>query len=654
MAGFTMRERLEDEVQRRLDSGWDQAQIERSWSEIEASAKNQPMPADQPGPWSDDFPAPRGVMRPPEAIRQRSQLEKAAGAAADWAEGSGRAFGGGMASGATMGAMDPQAQLDRAREQWFTLNQIHKLGEGESFRDENGQVQMAVSPSSMRQAERDLREAEANAKAAKEHSLLATGGQIAGGGYGLGARVAGNFSRAIPGRTGELIGAGVGGATDATGAGILRGEDAGDALMSGARGGAASVALAGLAGASRDAGRAASPWVGTRAAGELSGEIDAVRGGGRGLAGVRNQTAQSRQRILRRDAEMADAELAERMAGEERLMPGPQPRIPSDRVLEQLDNSVERYDITNAPVNERAAGMIDKVKRNLSRPSEEAVPVDVENVPLQEIPERPGPWRQIPGHRQLSGDVPDDVAWKPPMEIEHDVRPTRAAETTPRNLLLERRRVRKDAGFGSRTPTDDMQANRDIYGAVDDAVKGAVPGLRDLDAQSHQQMNQRRRLMDNLVRNENGPREVNLGEVEGHGIPMGQHDDINLRVGDELAIDRNLMRYGDSSIPGELGEPYLAEVAKRDPEFAAALRQIQMKKAYEGTRLRNVFNDPIQQTSNQAFSGINRLLNPNSQIGRSLLYKADANLYPPMLQTAPGMHTPLDAVLRRRRKERDE
>ena len=355
-----------------------------------------------------------------------------------------------------------------------------------------------------------------------------------------------------------------------------------------------------------------------------------------GREGVHEAGRIARDEILARDAAMAEAESAAYNQGVEAL-PGMDDMISVAPVHRRLNRSVARFSNDN-PVRPKAEAKVEEVKGNLRNPVKQRIVPRTEDELQTNI--RPAsfeedvPWRARairesdlqtnirpvertktaggeavlisragPEGRPVVHFEPDPsrpgnqiVAFEPPF-VPDPTRPgahvvrldpgevIKGPRATPRDLLMQRRAVKKDAQFGGQETPENLGA-REIYFDVDEAVKDAVPGLRPLDEGYTRSARGRARRNDIMKGSEEGGREVQLPEPTREAIAAAEEPiKRTMRVGDEKQMAKTLARMGDDTVEAIAHEPYLKELAAQDPEFAAALERLLQRKDHAATRI---------------------------------------------------------------------
>lgn len=168
------------------------------------------------------------------APEQKSMLSRVPGAlagAADFVGGAGNAFANRMADSASMGALAPEANLQRAKEAYYNHLRMSKTG--------------MVSPNSLRQSQRDYEEAQAAMKDSADHKVAGFVGSATGAMMSPGTKVSSVIGGGTPGFARSMVAGGVGAGADATGRALIEGKNFSDALDQGAGAGMLGAGLGG-------------------------------------------------------------------------------------------------------------------------------------------------------------------------------------------------------------------------------------------------------------------------------------------------------------------------------------------------------------------------------------------------------------------------
>lgn len=540
-------------------------------------------------------------------------------------------------------------------------------------------------------------------------------GQFAGAAVGLGAGAGGAAATALKAGgagpaaseiAGNMLGGGLESATRAAGRGAdfkEASEETGlGALLSGGASGVLSAVRSGLHGVS--------PWIARRLAAEGSGAADRVGGGGMntkggtGYEGVEEQAHQGLQRILRQNKNLNASTQAEADALTSQL-PGIDDMDQMPDLHENLDAGISRAPGNNIPTREGAQARVNAIKRKTTNVTgqklvpvrEHQVKTDVVPIIDETIPRGRGrdiEIREITGYepdfyrsgkapsdgRPLRGDLLRQSRSDPEMaERLYRDDPTRqnvsrldpgeeieGPATTPRYLTELRANERADSGFGTRSPTAENLDARKAYFALSEAAKKRMPGLKPIDAMRHRRLAQSRREMALLTGNEKGMRPSDAPADFGNpdelaaaeALPEGPKAEAEIKgqPSEEEAAIRRLAIAGDSSVPALNKNRHLQELASADPEYAAAIKDIETKKAIEATRLLTL-SDPVGRTLSQ-MPGMGDSLNWaqrfGGQAGRAIGSKIDRYGIPAGLRLAPTLTNPVDALLERLRRQQEE
>jgi hypothetical protein len=179
-------------------------------------------------------------------------------------------------------------------------------------------------------------------------------------------------------------------------------------------------------------------------------------------------------------------------------------------------------------------------------------------------------------------------------------------EATNADLVALRRSLQEAAAFDSPTPTDAQLEARKLYLALRDGIRGSSDEIAAADDAFTSAQRARARRNDLLLGNEEGPRTVQLpDEAALEAKPLRQA----ARANDERNAAVKLSRLSDDSVEGARAKPQLEELAAQDPEFAAALKELEGRKAWMATR----FGAPAMPTNlNRAIDPIQRWILQNS------------------------------------------
>jgi len=439
------------------------------------------------------------------------------------------------------------------------------------------------------------------------------GGTVAGLGAGavlgpLAAR-AGGGALGLLARTGAAAGEGAAsgaGARAAQGDGLAEVVDPANVgldMAMGSGGGLAAEGFSALVGLIRK-----NPWIARYLDAKKLGRLDAseMKGFRGGEEGIHDAAEAGKDRILTRDAAMAEAESEAYRAGEDAL-PALDELEHIPQVHGALDRAVKHYQGSGRPISPDVANFIDEVKANLSSPVQQRLtPVMESDVQtnVRRVTDRTDGGFVTKSHFEPDPSRAGDVrVGHRPGEV------VRGPAATRRDLIEQRRAVKKQA-YG--TPGDTSArtvAARDVYGSVDEAAKAAVPGLKDIDKRYRDFQVKRQRRSDILTSDPKALDTKVVDDVEEFAAPMRDR----LRAGTEQRITTNLKRIGDTNQPGLRVERDLAELRLQDPEFDKALQLIEDKKALEAIRFRPRSSLPESLTGATALAGKYPLLAQNSR-----------------------------------------
>lgn len=319
-----------------------------------------------------------------------------------------------------------------------------------------------------------------------------------------------------------------------------------------------------------------------------------------GREGIHVAADKGFQRVAKRDAELLDDASKKYHA----------------QVDPELKTEADRQALINSLKKERAAN----IDPNTRRPYDEGYQAELDDQIA--MYEKKFGVTKVPGS---PGVTPDQYQFdRLPTEVEG---------------LLKRRRGLKDAAsFGSPAPSDKQRATQKLYQTYRKATHDASPVVKKADDEFSKYASiadRRRDILFNTEENVLTGGDLPQGkpvdvEVAADELLTGQRKSVGdlgagevadpanprLRVRKEQLATRTLKRAGDVETEPGLGvAKYLEELGKQDPEFQAALDFIANKKALEATRFGLTSNLPLN--ANKAFQGAANFLNQNKRAARA-------------------------------------
>jgi hypothetical protein len=600
-----IRTRLIERIKSLQDSGMSDDDIERNGAQITADLLG-------PGPWeaTGDYimpgdASPRPFSQMPtgqEELPRESLLSRAPGAIADagrFMAGAGNAFAARAADSATLGYLAPEKALEMAGQNFMRAQAYAKAGMG--------------SPASLRQATRDLESAKQAARDAEAHKIAGGAGTVAGGLFGPGATAATRISQGGAGLGRAVVSGATGGAIDAGGRALVEGKGAGEIVDEGGIG----ALLGGTLGGSLHA-----VGEGLRnPLGETGATIQALQRGRKflespenaalpkGIRGIGAQAYDTGEQLGALQANKLAASRAQISAAEEALPVQMDEPISVAGVHRQLNRSVDRLsnDMAVRPDVEKATG---NIKDRLSRVTRQRI------IPIE------GPdARRMPGAQKTVG-----------FEQGEEVRTPQA---TPRDLVKERREVRRQAEFGA-PQTPENAPYRELYKTLQEATHSdSLPGgigkaLKATDAQFSSDM---QKLAEG--------NELIFGKDSARAVTEG----VNAAKTGASKLGQALMdtRAGGAQLR------VLEKIRALGPEYAEAVDRVAAKIAEQGSTfgLPKTLSHPGKWATQIPMQNL-RALNVNAvePLTRSPRVPAAVGG-----AAAPLLRDPLDAVLKREKKK---
>lgn len=248
--------------------------------------------------------------------------------------------------------------------------------------------------------------------------------------------------------------------------------------------------------------------------------------------------------------------------------------------------------------------------------------------------------RQLPSHRELPGEVPEMSVLnrEGPVEIEMTGSMKRMPKATPRDVLTQRRTLRKKAQFGESPTTPENAPYRETSKILSEALHEGT----DDTARAFKAMDERySKEMDKIA--------------EGNELLFGA-DDARVPTTKLAARKKaaNVLRQSlGNTVAGGQALYQLEEIARLGPDYAEAVRKIAGKVAHEGTRfgLPRVSGSsatwPLQWAMQNLDAGQVHLLEPFSRNTSRAL---------PRVSVAEGLYfrNPAEAYAARAQKERED
>lgn len=600
--------------------------------ELEKAAPSIAAEVFGPGPWSDEGPGfispsdtpplPRPPEKPPESGESLLGAGvRNLGEAAEFARGGVNSFLNRQVDSVSLGALGPEAMLERAKANYFDKQRMAQSG-------------LMTSPNAVNQAKRDYEAALQASKDAQDHKIAGVAGSISGGLMSPGGKLARGITdlpMAAKGMAAAAkggIAGGAGAALDAGGRALIEGKSLGqageDAGLAGTLGGILGTALPLYGAVLRD----------PRA---LTGEYVQALERGRGFLNSAENAA------LKKDGPRAIGQLAdiegeklgamqvakregalERIASaEENLPTAMNEPIDVTGVHNRLDQAVRRYSNQRPAMPGVEKTIEEDIKPNLSRVTAQEIK------PVMSKPQSSG--MVGPDGKPLPAQPGKVTGFEPGEEIS-------SPQATPADLLMQRRMARKQSQPGM-PETPENAPYREIYGHLQDATHDPA-------------------LPDNI-----GPRlaasDADFSRdmaklAEGNELILGK--DNARAVTDSLAAKRaaagRLTQGLKDTQAGGAQLRNLEKIRELGPEYAESVDRVMAKIAEQGSKfgLPRVFSHtgkwPYQLYEQNAMAFNTKLAEPLTRTPE-VASGAGAGL-------VPTLRDPVDALLNRKKPEKRE